>query len=169
MVASKSHTEQIRNSLKLENSLQPRLSAKIFSPKHLLSTEINTGDTLLSQIRLIPCLFLAFWLRSNADVSAFLCSLGQTNGPALSVPCIFRKAWVVGGLGNGQCLYLSQLPRRGKTHVSLLYQDSGPGSWLGWIPAVSILGVSRMLATGPWWCPQLSRLSPLGNLALLAE
>lgn len=55
--------------------------------------------------------------------------------------------------------------------MSLLYQAPGPGSWLGrvWIPTVSILGVSRMLATVPWLCLQLSRPPPLGNLALVSR
>lgn len=52
--------------------------------------------------------------------------------------------------------------------MSLVYQAPGPGSWLGrvWIPTESILGVSRMLVTGPWSCPELSRPLPLGNPAL---
>lgn len=75
------------------------------------------------------------------------------------------------GLGasgrDSVCICLS-FPEKERAYGPLVYQIPGPGSWLGrvWIPSESILGVSRMLVTGPCSCPQLSRPLPLGNPAL---
>lgn len=60
----------------------------------------------------------------------------------------------------------SSLWRKGPCITTLLGSWPWPSLKRVWTPTESVLRVLRMLATGPWLCPQLSRLPPLGSPAL---
>ena len=98
-------TEQTRNSLSLEDRLEPRFKTKTFSHTPLLNTRICTGCAVLSQNGFIPF--------SLQHIGSLPIVLGQAKGPALSLFLVFLYFFFFFFFVHVMCLVGSQFPDQG--------------------------------------------------------